>query len=151
MKAPLHVHLSVGAFSVFPTRPPLRTWEITEYLWSGADLEDYVPFEYAHADGFVATLARNSFHMLNLLLLPALGLEGACVAILRYDVRQDPVQNEKGLVPNGTSPFLMWSHPSDSNRRPTHYECVALPAELGWRKLDRRRWTPDPSIRPPAL
>ena len=25
------------------------------------------------------------------------------------------------------------SHPTDSNRRPTHYECVALPTELGWR------------------
>ena len=24
------------------------------------------------------------------------------------------------------------SHPGDSNSRPTHYECVALPAELGW-------------------
>jgi hypothetical protein len=26
-----------------------------------------------------------------------------------------------------------WSHPSDLNRRPTDYESVALPAELGWR------------------
>ena len=26
--------------------------------------------------------------------------------------------------------FLKWSRESDSNRRPTHYECVALPTEL---------------------
>ena len=26
-----------------------------------------------------------------------------------------------------------WSHFSGSNRGPTHYECVALPAELKWR------------------
>jgi hypothetical protein len=26
-----------------------------------------------------------------------------------------------------------WSHLPDSNRRPTHYECVALPTELRWR------------------
>ena len=25
-----------------------------------------------------------------------------------------------------------WSHPPDSNRRPTDYESVALPSELGW-------------------
>ena len=25
-----------------------------------------------------------------------------------------------------------WSHPSDSNRRPTVYKTVALPTELGW-------------------
>ena len=24
------------------------------------------------------------------------------------------------------------SHMTDSNRRPTHYECVALPTELKW-------------------
>ena len=27
------------------------------------------------------------------------------------------------------------SHFADSNRRPTHYECVALPTELKWRRL----------------
>src|SRR4029453_10128346 len=26
-----------------------------------------------------------------------------------------------------------WSHPPESNRRPTDYESVALPSELGWR------------------
>ena len=26
----------------------------------------------------------------------------------------------------------IWSHPPDSNRRPTDYESVALPTELGW-------------------
>jgi len=31
------------------------------------------------------------------------------------------------LVPGGK-----WSHPADSNRRPTDYESVALPTELGW-------------------
>jgi transcription-repair coupling factor (superfamily II helicase) len=29
----------------------------------------------------------------------------------------------------------LWSHRADSNRRPEHYECPALPAELRWRKL----------------
>ena len=28
-----------------------------------------------------------------------------------------------------------WSHFADSNRRPTHYECVALPTELKWRSV----------------
>ena len=27
---------------------------------------------------------------------------------------------------------MCWSHMSDSNQRPTHYECVALPTELKW-------------------
>ena len=27
---------------------------------------------------------------------------------------------------------LNMSHMTDSNRRPTHYECVALPTELKW-------------------
>src|ERR1035438_7930389 len=27
---------------------------------------------------------------------------------------------------------IKWSHPPGSNRRPTDYESVALPAELGW-------------------
>ena len=26
----------------------------------------------------------------------------------------------------------LWSHPPESNRRPTDYESVALPTELGW-------------------
>ena len=26
----------------------------------------------------------------------------------------------------------VWSHPPESNRRPTDYESVALPTELGW-------------------
>ena len=28
-----------------------------------------------------------------------------------------------------------WSHRAGSNRRPEHYECPALPAELRWQKL----------------
>ena len=31
--------------------------------------------------------------------------------------------------------FLMWSRLRDSNLRPTHYECVALPTELSRRVL----------------
>ena len=31
--------------------------------------------------------------------------------------------------------LLLWSHRAESNRRPEHYECPALPAELRWRKL----------------
>ncbi len=36
-----------------------------------------------------------------------------------------------------------WSHPPDSNRRPTDYESVALPTELGWLKdsIQRRLTT----------
>src|SRR6185436_11001937 len=30
------------------------------------------------------------------------------------------------------------SHPPESNRRPTDYESVALPTELGWRRLPSR-------------
>src|ERR1035438_4950875 len=34
----------------------------------------------------------------------------------------------------GSALFLrkLWSHPPGLNRRPTDYESVALPAELGW-------------------
>lgn len=28
--------------------------------------------------------------------------------------------------------IYFWSHLSESNRRPTRYECVALPTELRW-------------------
>ena len=28
--------------------------------------------------------------------------------------------------------IVFLSHMTDSNRRPTHYECVALPTELKW-------------------
>ena len=39
---------------------------------------------------------------------------------------------QPGFPPN--RPFMEnWSHFSGSNRGPTHYECVALPAELKWR------------------
>ena len=31
------------------------------------------------------------------------------------------------------SKIIKVSHFADSNRRPTHYECVALPTELKWR------------------
>ena len=34
---------------------------------------------------------------------------------------------------SGKPAFLKWSRESDSNRRPTHYECVALPTELSRR------------------
>lgn len=40
------------------------------------------------------------------------------------------------LIFNGA--FL--SHVSDSNQRPTHYECVALPTELKWLFLDVQRY-----------
>ena len=30
----------------------------------------------------------------------------------------------------------LWSHRAESNRRPEHYECPALPAELRWHKFD---------------
>ena len=30
------------------------------------------------------------------------------------------------------SKIIKVSHFADSNRRPTHYECVALPTELKW-------------------
>ena len=34
---------------------------------------------------------------------------------------------------------LVWSPESESNRRPTHYECVALPTELSGRAASARR------------
>lgn len=37
-----------------------------------------------------------------------------------------------------------WSHPPESNRRPTDYESVALPTELGWpREVMRRSSNPN--------
>src|SRR5207245_3077520 len=38
------------------------------------------------------------------------------------------------LWSHSTHPFRK-SHPPESNRRPTDYESVALPTELGWRRL----------------
>ena len=35
---------------------------------------------------------------------------------------------------------LEWSHPPGSNRRPTDYESVALPAELGWPSGQELKW-----------
>ena len=32
----------------------------------------------------------------------------------------------------GSKMLKDWSHPPESNRRPTDYESVALPTELGW-------------------
>lgn len=37
------------------------------------------------------------------------------------------------LVVTAIARSTYWSHLPDSNRRPTHYECVALPTELRWR------------------
>ncbi len=37
--------------------------------------------------------------------------------------------------PAGNPILPLWSHRADLNRRPEHYECPALPAELRWRKL----------------
>ena len=31
------------------------------------------------------------------------------------------------------------SHFADSNRRPTHYECVALPTELKWHATIKKK------------
>ena len=38
----------------------------------------------------------------------------------------------KGLVPLWHKPFTYGATQRDRTARPTHYECVALPAELGW-------------------
>ncbi len=35
----------------------------------------------------------------------------------------------------GNPILIWWSHRADLNRRPEHYECPALPAELRWRRL----------------
>ena len=36
--------------------------------------------------------------------------------------------------------IVFLSHMTDSNRRPTHYECVALPTELKWHLFTIGRW-----------
>src|ERR1019366_9103775 len=36
---------------------------------------------------------------------------------------------------------IKWSHPPGSNRRPTDYESVALPAELGWPSGQILKWS----------
>ena len=41
--------------------------------------------------------------------------------------KADEIFNDK--APNYEK---IWSHPPESNRRPTDYESVALPTELGW-------------------
>jgi hypothetical protein len=39
-------------------------------------------------------------------------------------------------IEDGEPGFLAdWSHPPGLNRRPTVYETVALPAELGWPRI----------------
>ncbi len=44
-------------------------------------------------------------------------------------VRRDTVQSRQGSIGGETQ---KWSQRSGSNRRPAHYECAALPAELRW-------------------
>src|SRR5665811_1533143 len=40
---------------------------------------------------------------------------------------------KRGKLPQSTgAKGIKWSHPPGLNRRPTDYESVALPAELGW-------------------
>ena len=39
---------------------------------------------------------------------------------------------EKSYSIQSKSTDYKWSQLPESNRRPTHYECVALPAELSW-------------------
>lgn len=55
--------------------------------WDNHDLSDFVWFSYRSDETLGECLARNAFHILNLVLLAILGFAGACVAILRYDVR----------------------------------------------------------------
>src|ERR1035437_3651407 len=45
-----------------------------------------------------------------------------------------PNGDGRDTEPSGSALFVrkLWSHPPGSNRRPTDYESVALPAELGW-------------------
>ena len=51
------------------------------------------------------------------------------VTARHYARIRDADMHGRGGPPGGTR---KWSHPSDLNRRPTVYETVALPAELGW-------------------
>jgi hypothetical protein len=44
-----------------------------------------------------------------------------------------PMSGSNKKPPDASHPgAFCWSHPGDSNSRPMHYECIALPAELGW-------------------
>jgi hypothetical protein len=54
-------------------------------------------------------------------------LSGQTVGILTMPRPASPVEQ---LVLEGVLPCRKWSRLGESNPRPTHYECVALPAEL---------------------
>ncbi len=49
--------------------------------------------------------------------------------------KAEPADLQSAVFDRFTIPAYIWSHLSDSNRRPTVYKTVALPAELRWRKL----------------
>ena len=55
--------------------------------WETRVLTDFSWFTYRDSESLGDCLARNAFHILNLVLLAVLGFAGAYVAILRYDVR----------------------------------------------------------------
>ena len=62
-----------------------------------------------------------------------------CPRVVSVTVNGLSLARRKQSFPKGKSPDLYrsrllegGSHPADSNRRPSHYECDALPTELGW-------------------
>ena len=48
------------------------------------------------------------------------------------DSNPRPFGPEPNALPNCATPRKKWSQQPESNRRPTHYECVALPTVLCW-------------------
>ena len=52
--------------------------------------------------------------------------------VLFFCHNKGPHRDESPYL-SGKPAVLKWSRESDSNRRPTHYECVALPTELSRR------------------
>ena len=58
-----------------------------ESVYWTRDLSDFERFSYTNDESVWKCLSRNTFYILNLLLISILGFTGAFIALLRYDVR----------------------------------------------------------------
>jgi ABC-type transport system involved in multi-copper enzyme maturation permease subunit len=79
-----HIEDEVNIYSVYLARYLHR--KRAEH-WEDRKMRDFSWFSYEDTDTIGECLSRNTFHILNLVLLSILGFAGAYVGILRYDVR----------------------------------------------------------------
>lgn len=66
----------------------------------------------------------------------------AAVQILQYLKDKVPPHGTRGALSTEKAVKRSKSRQGDSNSRPTHYECVALPTELRRQKMAARRGGP---------